>query len=228
MLRTAILLLALLPAAYALVAGPDVYEQDDFGDPVLFDDFTYSLSMDCEAGVLNVTVYDENITPVEGATTYLKYVDITEPFLGQGITDAEGTVLHAIPGNASYMRGMFVLVLHKDGYRDKEVHFDLYPCWSGGKTRIVPPLQKPKPAAGTANSTNGSWAVQPSHGDAGNGTNATGNQSGTGNAAGTGNATSDAGNGLPSGVPLPCPAMLLLVLLLINLQIQSEACAFSP
>ncbi|MDD5340303.1 MAG: hypothetical protein PHV13_03565 [Candidatus ainarchaeum sp.] len=143
--KTLALLLALfLPLLHAnVVIPPTVYEQDDFGDPVLLQDFTYSLSVDCTAATISVIAMDEQNKPVEGAYTYLKYIDFSSPLISKGPTDREGFVLHKLPGSTKLMRGLFVLVMEKNGFRGKEVHFDISGCYSNGTVQPKPPAAKP-------------------------------------------------------------------------------------
>ncbi len=135
--------LVIFSVANAIIVGPTVYEQDDFGD-ILWDEFTYSLSVDCDEAVLNVIVMDESIMPVEEANTYLKYVDFASPLVSSGTTDNQGRISHKLPGNVSLMRGLFILVIEKDGYRTKEIHFDILKCL-GNQTNITAPPKQPPP-----------------------------------------------------------------------------------
>lgn len=144
MSKIALSLLLIFSVVNAIVVGPTVYEQDDFGD-ILWNEFTYSLSVDCDDAVLNVIVMDESIRPVGEAGTYLKYVDYSSPLVSSGTTDYDGRVSHKLPGNVSLMRGLFILVIEKDGYRAKEIHFDILKCL-GNQTDIqAPPTQPPPP-----------------------------------------------------------------------------------
>jgi hypothetical protein len=139
----ALLLALFLPLLHANVIAPTVYEQDDFGDPVFLQDFTYSLSADCTAATISVIAMDGHNKPVQGAYTYLKYVDFSTPLISQGPTDREGFVLHKLPGSTKLMRGLFVLVIEKTGFRGKEVHFDISGCYSNGTAQPKPPPAKP-------------------------------------------------------------------------------------
>lgn len=174
--RALAVLLLLTPLAHAIVIGPTVYEQDDLGDPVFLQDFTYSLSADCTAATITSVAMDGKNRPVEGARTYLKYVDFATPLISQGPTDREGVKLHKLPGSPLLMRGMFVLVMEKEGFRSKEIHFDISGCYSNGTTKAAGP--KPAAGNGTANGSrqevNATWL--PANGTH-NATNETGNQS---------------------------------------------------
>jgi hypothetical protein len=144
MSRIALTLLLIFSVANAIIVGPTVYEQDDFGD-ILWNEFTYSLSVDCDDAVLNVIVMNESIRPVGEAGTYLKYVDYASPLVSSGTTDNQGRISHKLPGNVSLMRGLFILVIEKGGYRTKEIHFDILKCL-GNQTEITaPPTQPPPP-----------------------------------------------------------------------------------
>lgn len=133
-MRHLLLAIVLFSVCSAARVAPIIYEQDDLGDPI-FDEFVYSISTDCEAATIRVVVMDEQYLPVEGAGTFLKYVDFSSPLLSTGESGADGRVLHQLPGNTSLMRGLFILVIEKNGFRSKEVHFDISPCY----TDYVPP-----------------------------------------------------------------------------------------
>ncbi len=125
----------------ALVVGPAIYEQKDFGQ---LDDsqFTYSLSVDCNASAITAIVYNGSVKTVEGANVLLSYVDFAQPLLANKVTDKDGTVLLKLPGDVTLMRGLFILVIQKSGFKSKEVHFDLYPCLHNG---ALPPKPPPPP-----------------------------------------------------------------------------------
>ena len=192
MLRAALLLgLMLLSLAHA--RNPVVYEQDDNGD-ISLQQFTYVLRADCSAATIDIEVKDANLTPVPNAETYLKYVDNTSPFIGKRTTDSDGSVAYQLPGNVSFMRGLFILIIQKDGYRDKEVHFDLSPCYP------APPAQK-KPRQ---NETNTTAPLPPKNPITPQNTSANYTN-------GTQNATGQDGWTLQNLPALPCPAALVLL-----------------
>lgn len=141
-MRKALVLLFLFASSYALIVGPAIYEQDDFGDISLLE-FTYSLSADCSAGTITTIVMDESNKPVQDANAYLQYIDFATPLISSGKTDKDGYVLSRLPGSVQLMRGLFILVVEKKGFRSKEVHFDLYPCLHNGSLPPKPPPPKP-------------------------------------------------------------------------------------
>jgi hypothetical protein len=196
MLRAALLLgLMLLSLAHAI--NPVVYEQDDNGD-ISLQQFTYVLRADCDAATITIIVKDANLTPVPGANAYLKYVDVTEPVMGKKTADGDGEAVYQLPGNVSLMRGLFILVIQKDGYRDKEVHFDLSPCYPA-------PAPPKKPAA--QNKTNPAAIPPPKNSITPQ--NTTNHTNETQNASGPDGAT-------PQNPPaLHCPAALILLQLSI-------------
>ena len=178
-------MLLLLALASAAVIGPTVYEQKDLGDPI-FAEFTYSLSADCTAATISVIVMNESQKPVEGANTYLKYVDFASPLISSVKTDDDGFALHKLPGDVKLMRGLFILVIEHKGYRNKEIHFDISGCYSN-TTRPNPPAPPPPATQPPAqNNTNGSTNPPPAqnHTNNTNVTNATANNM-TGNETGT-------------------------------------------
>lgn len=144
MFRLALLLL-LLPLVFAESIAPTIYEQRDFGT-LSKEEFTYSISVDCTAATVRAYVMDESIKPVEGADTYLKYIDFAQPLISSVESDKDGFVLHKLPGNVKLMRGFFVLVIQKSDFRSKEIHFDVNRCWSNA---TIP--QPPQPAPSTGN-----------------------------------------------------------------------------
>ncbi|HSB46429.1 MAG TPA: carboxypeptidase-like regulatory domain-containing protein [Candidatus Bilamarchaeum sp.] len=138
----ALLILSFL--SYAIIVGPAIYEQDDFGD-IAWSEFTYSISADCTAGTITTIVMNESNKPVPDATLYLQYIDFSTPLIGAVKSDKDGYALHKLPGQVQLMRGFFVLVIEKSGYRSKEVHFDLYPCFHNGSMPPKPPPPTPPP-----------------------------------------------------------------------------------
>lgn len=199
-------LILLAGASSALAIGPRIYEQDDLGD-ISLSEFTYSFSADCNASTISVYVYNESIKPVRDANLYLKYVDFSTPLMSNTKTDKDGYSLIRLPGNVLLMRGLFVLVIEKGGYRNKEVHFDLSPCWGGSS---IPP--KPQ-ANGTANASNGTGTATPPKPQSNNSTTApTGNASGNGTAWGNQSQNGTQGGGStapPEGQPCAGTALLL-------------------
>lgn len=111
----------------------------------MFDEFVYSISVDCTAATIKLIVMDEEYEPVQDTSTYLKYVDFASPLLSTVKTDKDGFALHKLPGQTTLMRGLFILVMEKKGFRSKEVHFDIAPCYSD-YTFPPPPVQEEEPA----------------------------------------------------------------------------------
>ena len=143
-MRPALVLLLLFGASNALIVGPAIYEQDDFGD-IAWSEFTYSLSADCTAGTITTIVMNESNKPVKDATVFLQYIDFSTPLIGAVKSDKDGYAFHKLPGQVQLMRGFFVLVIEKAGFRSKEVHFDLYPCFHNGSLPPRPPPPAPPP-----------------------------------------------------------------------------------
>jgi hypothetical protein len=141
---TALFTLLLFGLSSAMVVGPAIYEQRDFGN--LGDhQFTYSLSADCNASVITAIVYNESNKPVRDAIVLLSYVDFAQPLLANVLTDKDGTAVLKLPGQVTLMRGLFILVIQKSGFKNKEVHFDLYPCFHNGSLPPKPPPPPPPP-----------------------------------------------------------------------------------
>lgn len=154
MLKHAAALLLLAFIAHGIIVGPAIYEQDDFGD-IAWSEFTYSLSADCTAATITTIVMNESNKPVKDANAYLKYIDFSSPLIGSAVSDKDGYVLHKLPGDVKLMRGLFILVIEKKGYRTKEVHFDLYPCFHNGSMppKPAPPAPPPVKPQPTTNAT---------------------------------------------------------------------------
>lgn len=195
-----VLFLLFVPFVFAESIAPTIYEQRDFGT-VSFDEFTYSVSVDCTAATVRAYVMDESMQPVEGADTYLKYIDFAQPLISSVESDKDGFVLHKLPGNVKLMRGFFVLVIQKSGYRSKEIHFDINRCWSNEtvpQAPVSPPKNDtPKPQPVTPPPSNTSVP------DAANATN-------TSNGTNMTNQTGDAGN---QGTPDLCAGALGLLMI---------------
>lgn len=201
----------------AVTIGPRIYEQKDMGDPML-EDFTYSLSVDCTAAAINLIVMDDNTARVQDANAYLKYIDFSSPLIANGETDKDGFVVLKLPGDVKLMRGLFILVIEKKGFRNKEIHFDITGCLTN--TSWIPPAVPvtPKP--------NYTYNPPPSYPP---NQNTSGNHTGNGNQSGGGNQSANAtasgpgigtsigaaiGGIMPSALPI-CGAGLAFILLLV-------------
>ena len=134
-----LVILLLIPLAWAnQIVAAKIYEQRDFGTLSL-DEFLYSLNVDCTAGTIKIIVMDENFSRVQEANTYLKYIDFAQPLISTVETDKDGIAVHRLPGNVKLMRGFFIMVIQKSGFRNKEIHFDISGCYIDG------PVIQPKP-----------------------------------------------------------------------------------
>lgn len=163
----ALSLLALMAgAAAAKVVAPIIYEQKDMGTAGL-STFTYALSVDCTAATISLVVMDGNLTPVEGAYTYLNYEDFSSQLISNVQTNPEGQALLKLPGSVKLMQGIFTLVIEKYGYMNKEIHFDISPCYSNSTIQKPPKPVQPNQTGGAKpqpNSTaNSSQIIPPTH-----------------------------------------------------------------
>jgi hypothetical protein len=120
------------------------------GDPGL-KQFVYSMSADCKAATVTLSVMNGSLIPISHANTFLKYVDFSTGLISNVETDQDGIALHKLPGNVVLMRGLFILVIEKYGYRNKEIHFDISPCFTNS-TGVKPP--KPVPPKNQTPPTN--------------------------------------------------------------------------
>ena len=134
-----IIFLLLIPVIWAnKVVAPTIHEQKDFGI-ISYEEFLYSASVDCTAGTIKVVVMDEEFNRVRDASTYLRYIDFAQPLISTVKTDKDGVALHKLPGKVELMTGFFILVIQKNEFRNKEIHFDIAGCFSDG------PVVQPKP-----------------------------------------------------------------------------------
>ncbi|MBD3209968.1 hypothetical protein GF318_01150 [Candidatus Micrarchaeota archaeon] len=150
-------LLFLLLVSFSFAVAPSIHEQKNLGF-YRHPEFTYSLSVNCEKGTVRVIVMDANLTKVGNASTFLKYVDYDTPLISSRKSDQNGYAIHELPGNTSLMRGLFILVLEKKGYRSKEIHFDISGCYAN-QTYPSPPEEEEEPMA--ANETAGANKTRP-------------------------------------------------------------------
>jgi hypothetical protein len=139
MMRNVLVTLFILCVASA--TAPFIYEQKNLGF-YNFPEFTYSLSVDCEEGTIDAILMDANFTRLEGVNSYLKYVDFESKLISSETSDEHGIVEHELPGNVSLMRGLFIMVIEEKGFRSKEIHFDISPCYSN--VTFPPPPQRPE------------------------------------------------------------------------------------
>jgi hypothetical protein len=197
------LLAAACQLASANVIGPIIYEQKDLGD-ISLKEFVYSMSADCTAGTVTLSVMDENYTSLQGAGTLLSYVDFSTGLISHVDTDNQGIAILKLPGNVNLMRGMFILVIEKYGFRNKEIHFDLSPCYTNATQK--PP--KPKPV--TQNTTNQTKPPIPNQTipNITNASNASGNSTQHSN-----NASNSTGSSTAPSEGSLCPAAILMACL---------------
>jgi hypothetical protein len=133
-----LLLVLFLTPLHAKSVAPTIYEQKDMGDESVLRQLTYSISVDCTAAAINLIVMDDHNQPLGGADTYLRYVDFSTPLIAQGKTDKNGFILEKLPGSTLLMRGLFILVMEKNGFLNKEIHFDISGCYSNGTATPAP------------------------------------------------------------------------------------------
>jgi len=106
---------------------------------------TYSLNIDCNEKEAQIRVMDENLTHLEDVGCYLSYIDSSaSAIISSNHTDGDGRTVHHLPGNVSNMRGMFIMLIEKSGYRKKEIHFDILGCLTN-ESWIAPVANNTKP-----------------------------------------------------------------------------------
>lgn len=144
-----IVLLFAFAFSHADTIAPTLISQDDQQDPSL-PSFVFSFSVNCVNSTGIFYVFDENLTPVSNVSSYLSYIDYSTPLLSRSSSDQNGKIIHNLVGKTIFMRGMFVWYLTKEGYRPKEVHFDIRKCFEN-QTSI--PLPNYTPSVSTPQSS---------------------------------------------------------------------------
>jgi hypothetical protein len=104
-----------------------IFEQRDLGVEYKdeFDDLY--ITMDCETDTITIYV-NSGGEPVTGAVMRLLYVDYSVPLLAAGPTGSEGTFEYKLVGERDLMTGLFLVVVEKEGFKNKEAHFDIMRC----------------------------------------------------------------------------------------------------
>ncbi|MBI5224009.1 hypothetical protein HY990_06335 [Candidatus Micrarchaeota archaeon] len=132
-------IIVLVPAGFASkIVAPEFLGQHDFGQ-INLSQFTYSISINCDRSYIDFYVYDGDLKPVQGAKTFLSYVDYSSPLLSNDITDEKGHIDIPLRGNTTFMRGLFTMLIEKKGFKSKEFQFRITPCYSDIKTPATPP-----------------------------------------------------------------------------------------
>jgi hypothetical protein len=151
------LFLLLVSFSFALYPGVVTIEPIEFKDfgNASEPTFNITLQMDClDASLKQITESDG--LRVTGVDSYLKYVQYHVPLLSSGTTDSSGVFIHKFPGNVSYYTGLFTLTVEKNGYRKKELHFDISACFVNvTEPPPPPPIPPPPPGNGTPGTGNG-------------------------------------------------------------------------
>ncbi len=126
-LRMVFFLLLLTCTVFPNVEMVQIVEERSFGDEAL-PEFLYSINVDCSNKLIIQEIFDQDVNPVQGAKSYLKYHQYSSPLLSSKISGEEGGVVHSLPGDPKKMTHLFVIVIEKSGFRKKEVHFDIRIC----------------------------------------------------------------------------------------------------
>jgi len=128
-LRGALAILLLLALSSATWVAPSYVGDNVYGDPAL-EQFRYAISVDCSQGVVRSLVLGPGFERVSDAKSYLTYVEVEHTLVSTERTDSSGDLRHGLPGQPRYMRGLFILLLEKPGFRNQEVYFTIEGCWS--------------------------------------------------------------------------------------------------
>jgi len=141
-MRIMLLLMALIAVSQALSIGPMIYEQKNMGDQGL-PEFLYSMSADCTAATVTISVMNDNFSKISGADVYLEYTQFSSQIISSTQTDADGVAVSKLPGSVKLMQGLFIMVVEKYGYQNKEIHFDLSPCngTAANYSKPIPPAK---------------------------------------------------------------------------------------
>ncbi len=124
-----ILFFVLLALSVSMAADTElmIYEQRDLGVEYENDFDNLYITMDCETNDMIIYVRD-NGAPVTGAVVRLIYVDYSVPLLASGPTTSDGRFTYKLIGERDFMTGLFLAVVEKEGYKNKEAHFDIMRC----------------------------------------------------------------------------------------------------
>jgi len=126
-MRFLLLLLLILSVAAAVETPLTIYEQRSLG-VVYEEDFDdMAITMDCDESVITIHIRSDG-KPITGAVARLIYVDYSVPLLAAGPTDVEGRFVYKLVGERDFMTGLFLVVVEKEGYKNKEAHFDIHKC----------------------------------------------------------------------------------------------------
>ncbi len=128
MSRILILLLLLVSMVYAQRVAPTLIGDKDFGNGDL-EEMRYAISAQCKEATVDLMVFDREYKRVPSAKTYLTYVDYEAKLLATNYTDSQGFRSHKLPGNPRFMRGLFILLIEKEGFRNQEIYFTIDRCY---------------------------------------------------------------------------------------------------
>lgn len=143
LLRFFLLLIFLSLFSHSDIIAPNLISQDDHLDPSL-PQLIFSFSVDCTNSVGTFYVLDSNLTPISNVSSYLSYLDYSTPLLSRSVSDQNGKITHALVGKTIFMRGIFVWYFAKEGYRPKEIQFDIRKCFEN-QTQVSPPTHSSAP-----------------------------------------------------------------------------------
>lgn len=126
-MRFMFLFLLVLSVAAAVETDLRIFEQRSLGVEYYeeFDDVR--ITMDCDENIITIYILSEG-KPVTGAVARLIYVDYSVPLLAAGPTDVGGRFTYKLVGERDFMTGLFLVVIEKEGYKNKEAHFDIHRC----------------------------------------------------------------------------------------------------
>lgn len=127
MKKIALLLVFLVSVSIALETPMLIFEQRDFGPEYEPDFDDIYVTMDCDSNIINIYITEDE-EPVVGAVVRLMYIDYSTPLLAAGPTDTSGKFSYTLVGERDFMTGLFLVVVEKEGYNNKEAHFDIRRC----------------------------------------------------------------------------------------------------
>ena len=183
--------------SFANTIAPTLISHDDHQDPSL-PSMIFSFSVDCNSSTGVFYVFDSNLTPIPNVKSFLSYLDYSTPLLSRSTSDSSGKIVHPFVGKTIFMRGLFVWYIEKEGYRPKEVHFDIRSCYQNQSSIPAPPISKPVSVSPLQNQNSSVLMSEPKFW-----TNTTPNQSSSSNIS---------SKSFPS---LICPSSIFLIFFLV-------------
>ncbi len=145
-MRLVLCILLVLSVSMAAETELAIFEQRDLGVEYHDEFDALYITMDCEEELMTIYVKSDG-EPVTGAMVRLIYIDYSVPLLAAGPTDVDGKFTYKLIGERDFMTGLFLVVVEKEGYKNKEAHFDIARCIGAeeGEEEEIPPPAEEEP-----------------------------------------------------------------------------------